>query len=153
MRKVTIWAGIIVAGIVLVLAWTIQKGNKRSLGSQIHQDLNALRQVKVACDLYASDWDGEFPPDLETLISSHSLDESDRELLYRDPSDPTTARWTYFPGLRNDSEGETVILKSKEPISYTKRSYIFFTKTIKTNSIVEARVNGSVRMVKHPATQ
>jgi len=95
--------------------------------------VSPARQVGLALNNCSIDFDGKYPDNLEQLFEMGSLTNEDRHMIYADPSDSSTILWEYTPGLSDQSDGETVILRSKEPHE---------------GKIIEVRVNNSVKVTR-----
>jgi len=91
------------------------------------------KQLVLATKMYASDHNGQLPPDLEALFTEGLLD--DRRLLdFTSMTQSEGQGWDYRgAGLTDQSPGDTVILITKKPVG--RREFIL------------ARSNGSAEVV------
>ncbi|HWB60892.1 MAG TPA: DUF4190 domain-containing protein [Chthoniobacteraceae bacterium] len=112
----------ILAGIALPVFAAV-----REKGLEVKSITN-VRQIVVACKLYAVDNGGKFPDNVDQLYPTYLKDQN----LLIDPMDPTGAtRYEYFGGKDTDPP-EQVLLQSK---------------IVKHNRRVEAFINGVVKLV------
>lgn len=94
----------VAAGVALPI---VQKARSRA---ETTSDLSHAKQLAIACQMYAVDNDGKFPPTLETLIPNYL---PDRSILVSKaaPSDPNG--FIYTPGLTTSSPPATILIEGK----------------------------------------
>lgn len=91
--------------------------------ARLAENISRARQVKLALETYASDFDGDYPPNLEAMVKSKTVDEGweHRNMLC---SDKQERPWGYVPGLTNLSPGDRILLYGAEE-SAGKRIVVF----------------------------
>ena len=96
------------AGVAMPIYQSMQaKGEAK--GSAAKSESN-VKQIALACKLYAGDNDGKFPPTLDALVPSYVSDES----IFVSPYAPDeSAGYTYTPGLKDDSPANDVLVEDK----------------------------------------
>ncbi|MCB1231093.1 MAG: DUF4190 domain-containing protein [Verrucomicrobiae bacterium] len=78
--------------------------------ADLAREISEMRQVIIACQSWASDHDGNFPPDLDSLMPDYIQDE---ELLtWRSKSNPEGARLVYRPGFTESTDIREIVVFS-----------------------------------------
>ncbi len=86
-------------------AYTQIQGNAKAT-----KEINNVRQLILACRMYAADWDGAFPETLEDLYPDY-LDVEEM-LSFQDPNTGLPVPYTYNAGLTDTSFSKLVLIAS-----------------------------------------
>lgn len=125
--------GFVLVGIAILAALAVPAYNSVQLQANQMKVVSNARQIVLATKMYASDHNGQLPPDLETLFTEGLLD--DRRLLdFPRLTHSEDQGWDYRgAGLTDQAPGDTVILITKKPVGHQK--------------FILARSNGSAEVV------
>ena len=91
---------------------------------ELGRDLAHLKQIGIACKLYAMDHEGAFPPSIKALEPDYLSSVALRELGFRDPKTQRPIEWLYYPGFGAESPAETIILASPLPSTRRERAIV-----------------------------
>ena len=94
----------IAAGIAVPVYNSVQAKGKAT------KSLAQTKQIALACQLYAGDHKGKFPPTLDALVPKYCDDKK----LFVSPFAPDEAMgYTYTPGLTTKSSADKVLIEDK----------------------------------------
>ena len=100
--------------------------------SEVQQEVNAslkdisnLKKLGIALRMYATDHAGDFPPDLDTLVTQRYA--RDGGILY---SVATGERYAYISGLRNDDDPMTIIAYDEKPFMEGKHIALYVDRRV-----------------------
>ena len=102
-------AGVAVPVYQSIQAKGSQKGNDSGMGKPAYSEFK-IKQIALACKLYAGDNDGKFPPTLDALMPSYF---SDKDLLVSPFAPDEKMGYTYTPGLTESSPAGAVLVEDK----------------------------------------
>ncbi len=86
---------------------------------RISKSINNARQLALACQLYAGDANGEYPPTLDALLEANILTDLEKLRNTIQPDD-TRIPFTYLPGLSTGDPGDLPVIVSPGPMSTGK---------------------------------
>jgi len=74
------------------------------------KEANDVRSLVIACNIYASDWDGAFPEKLQDLYPDYMGDQPPLRAV--NPKTKDTEDYIYFPGLTKASRSNLPLIAS-----------------------------------------
>jgi hypothetical protein len=92
--------GILLAALLLVGGVTFHQTRSPRHDDGATKNLRSLKQIGIACKLYAMDHEGAFPPSIRALEPDYLSSVALRELAYRDAQTNRVLDWLYYPGIR-----------------------------------------------------
>ncbi len=110
--SVGIFSGFVAVGILASAAMPAYNGVQRRANEA--KEMNAIKQVMLACRVYAADHEGRFPESLAALVEKEYLPES----IIEPPSAPGSTL-LYRPGLTDEADPGEILLAS--PVSSRRR--------------------------------
>lgn len=113
---VGIIAGLAFVGIV-VATFIPAFSKVRENANAIYQ-VNEIRQITMACKMYAMENDGKFPPHLEVLVPNFL--ESEELLTWEDRKTREKLPYLYRPGLKQESAPDEPIVLAPAAINHRR---------------------------------
>ena len=108
---------LVVVPMLLALSLPAYNGIRQS-GFKV-KNMSSMKQIVIACQIYAEDNEGKFPADLEALVPDY-LDIPE-VLHYHDPSDSANVLpFRYFPGY-GQSDTDALLLAAPPSLPRRKR--------------------------------
>ncbi len=86
-----------------------------------------MKEISVACHLYAQEHGGAFPPDLQTLVDMDLINVHERTLEAPIDEDPTRPSYVYFAGHGTWSEPHLVLLHERRDLNKGQGVNVAFT--------------------------
>lgn len=111
---VTTTLSLVVVGLAALATPQINKALERAT---LAENMGSARQVKLALDGYASDFDGKYPSELDALVDNGLL-VSLEEVGYLEHKSKKVLGWIYFAGQEDTSNVANVILASPVTVRY-----------------------------------